>query len=74
MVRGMKKLVPKSFYQYYNEVLAQKRVFQLMSPLSPAISTYAYSKFEQGIFWGIKRGYGYVVDNFIEFEERKKRS
>ena len=39
-----------------------------MSPLSPLVSSYAYNKFEQGIFWTLKRGYTYVSDNFIEWE------
>lgn len=74
MVKGFKRLIPKSMYIYYNEVLASKRVFQLISPLSPAISSYTYNKFEQGIFWSLKRGYRFMVDNFIEFEERSKRA
>lgn len=73
MVRGFKRLIPRTMYSYYNEVLATRRVFKLMSPLNPAISSYTYNKFEQGIFWGLKRGWGFMADNFIEFEERAKR-
>ena len=70
MVRGFKRLIPGSMYNYYNEVLATKRVFKMMSPLRPAISSYAYSKFEQGVFWSLKRSWRFAVDNFIEFEKK----
>ncbi|KAI9554360.1 hypothetical protein GHT06_019632 [Daphnia sinensis] len=68
MVKGMKKLVPGSIYQYYNDIMLSNRIFQMMEPLSPAISSYTYSKFEQGVFWSLKRAGTFVMDNFIEFE------
>lgn len=68
MVTGMKKLIPGSMYQYYNNIMLSNRVFQMMEPLSPAISSYTYGKFEQGVFWSLKRAGTFVMDNFIEFE------
>jgi hypothetical protein len=68
MVKGMKRLVPGSMYHYYNDVMHSNRVFKMMEPLSPAISSYTYNKFEQGIFWSLNRAGSFFMDNFIEFE------
>ena len=73
MVRGFKlmglRLIPGPMFKYYKEVLVTKRVFKIISPLTPALSSYAYSKFEQGVFWSLKRSWRFAIDNFIEFEE-----
>lgn len=68
MVKGMKRLIPGTMYHYYNDIMSSNRVFKMMEPLSPAISSYTYSKFEQGIFWSLNRAGSFVMDNFIEFE------
>ncbi|XP_046651990.1 uncharacterized protein LOC124342847 [Daphnia pulicaria] len=68
MVKGMKRLIPGTMYHYYNDIMSSNRVFKMMEPLSPAISSYTYNKFEQGIFWSLNRAGSFVMDNFIEFE------
>lgn len=70
---GFKSLFPSALYTRYRDVLLSNRVVKVISPLSPVLSSYAYNKFEQGIFWGIKRGWGFITDNFIEFERKKRK-
>jgi hypothetical protein len=70
---GLKSVVPSALYTRYRDVLMANRVVKVISPLSPLVSSYAYNKFEQGIFWGLKRGWGVIADNFIEFERKKRK-
>ena len=70
MLNGAKRLVPGRIYTVYDQLkgkYAGKGFLKVLSPLSPALSSYAYNKFEQGIFWGIKSTYSFVIDNVIEF-------
>lgn len=75
MLGGARKIVPGRIFAYYHNIsskYADNRVYKMVSPLEPALSSYVNNKFEQGVFWGLKKSFDVFVDNFVEFVKKKK--
>ena len=70
MLGGARRIVPQivvAKYQDLSQKFAENKFYQVLSPLPTAISSYVNEKIESGVFWGIKKGFKVLVDNFIEF-------
>jgi len=71
MLGGARRMVPHQIFITYNDLsqkYADHKLYRIVAPLQPVLSTYVNNKIESGVVWGIKKGFEVFVDNFIEFQ------
>ena len=70
MLGGARRIVPQGVvvkYQDLSQKYAENKIYQVMSPIQPVLSSYVNGKIEYGAVWVIKKGFLALIDNFIEF-------